>query len=487
MKCAKSRNSKNRRSSSGSLGTVPGWRAASSETIRGDAEPTWWTCSSALGRPAMKSARASRPAVCHRTCHCSCVDQVLGDLVHGPAVLEDLAVEQDRRGALDAGVLGGLGRVGDPAACRPRSRCASRTSASSAPASTARSTRSSSSGNGPDSLGWFSKSRSWNFLATSGPDSLEHDRERAGRALGVVADPAEQVERAVLDLHLAVRRRAAVRSSRRAPSRTRRRRGRGSPRRRRPRAARRPARWSARTRCRPPAPRRRRWCRAPGRAKKPPTTITSSAATTPPIIMVRRRRSCALLLLERGGGARGAVGGAVLLRHHDPSGAVGAAPNSRASRDSLVEGSQTRKSEASRSTASRAISQGYFDGGVGVVAAAAEAAAVDVHAAGPDRGDADDEQREQHRRDDGRAAGQQAQDEHQRRPRPRSTGSSWPTGCDERAGQQLVGADGGDGLGRVEQLGGAGVQPDATHDEARDETDPLLHGPDPRALSLNRD
>ena len=56
MKCAKSRNSKNSRSSSGSLGTVPGCRSASSLTIRGDAEPTWWTCSSALGRPAMKAA-----------------------------------------------------------------------------------------------------------------------------------------------------------------------------------------------------------------------------------------------------------------------------------------------------------------------------------------------------------------------------------------------------------------------------------------------
>ena len=39
MKCPKSRNSKNVRSSSRSLGTVPGWRSASSETIRGDAEP----------------------------------------------------------------------------------------------------------------------------------------------------------------------------------------------------------------------------------------------------------------------------------------------------------------------------------------------------------------------------------------------------------------------------------------------------------------
>src|SRR5689334_4178104 len=60
MKCAKSRNSKNSASASGSLGTLPGCRSASSETIRGDAEPTWCTCSSALGRPVMKSVRLTR-------------------------------------------------------------------------------------------------------------------------------------------------------------------------------------------------------------------------------------------------------------------------------------------------------------------------------------------------------------------------------------------------------------------------------------------
>ena len=37
---------------------APACRAASSATIRGDAEPTWCTCSSALGRPAMNSVVA---------------------------------------------------------------------------------------------------------------------------------------------------------------------------------------------------------------------------------------------------------------------------------------------------------------------------------------------------------------------------------------------------------------------------------------------
>ena len=56
MKCAKSVNVKKRARSSGSVGTgLSGCRPASSATIRGDADPTWWTCSSALGRPATKA------------------------------------------------------------------------------------------------------------------------------------------------------------------------------------------------------------------------------------------------------------------------------------------------------------------------------------------------------------------------------------------------------------------------------------------------
>src|SRR4051794_4315591 len=60
MKCAKSLKTKYSASASGSAGTgeVPACRAASSATIRGDADPTWWTCSSAFGRPAMKAVRA---------------------------------------------------------------------------------------------------------------------------------------------------------------------------------------------------------------------------------------------------------------------------------------------------------------------------------------------------------------------------------------------------------------------------------------------
>ena len=63
-KCAKSRNAKNSRSRSGSLGTGPsGWRSASRDTISGEAEPTWCTWSSALGRPAMNVSRVMRVIV----------------------------------------------------------------------------------------------------------------------------------------------------------------------------------------------------------------------------------------------------------------------------------------------------------------------------------------------------------------------------------------------------------------------------------------
>ena len=52
-------------SEAGSLGTVPGCRSASSETMRGEADPMWCTWSSALGSRAMKSAEITR-----RSCHC---------------------------------------------------------------------------------------------------------------------------------------------------------------------------------------------------------------------------------------------------------------------------------------------------------------------------------------------------------------------------------------------------------------------------------
>src|SRR4051794_12119472 len=65
-KCAKSRNSKKRRSSSVSTGTMPGWRMASSATIAGEADPTWRAGSSAPGRPAMNDDRSGRSCLRRR-------------------------------------------------------------------------------------------------------------------------------------------------------------------------------------------------------------------------------------------------------------------------------------------------------------------------------------------------------------------------------------------------------------------------------------
>src|SRR3954468_9042893 len=122
MKCAKSRNAKKSRSRSGSLGTVPGWRSASSLTIRGEAEPTWCTCSSALGRPATNEAsgepRVVGSVVIRRMMSGDLPEQRLGELVHGAAVLVDLAVEQHGRRALHPGVRGRLRGLLDPVLLR---------------------------------------------------------------------------------------------------------------------------------------------------------------------------------------------------------------------------------------------------------------------------------------------------------------------------------------------------------------------------------
>src|SRR5690349_2926490 len=115
MKWAKSRNVKNSRSASRSDGTpAAGWRAASSETIRGDADPTWWTCSSALGRPAMKDWRLTPRSVSGAARSAGAGEHLGGDLVHRLA-LDLLAVDEHRRGGVHAGLRRGVtGRV-DPA------------------------------------------------------------------------------------------------------------------------------------------------------------------------------------------------------------------------------------------------------------------------------------------------------------------------------------------------------------------------------------
>src|ERR671912_117675 len=111
MKWAKSRKVKNSRSSARSLGTpASGWRAASSETIRGDADPTWWTCSSALGRPAMKDWRLT-PGSVPEAPSAARAEHPRGDVVDGQALsLDDLSVDEHRRGGVDVGIGPGLAR-----------------------------------------------------------------------------------------------------------------------------------------------------------------------------------------------------------------------------------------------------------------------------------------------------------------------------------------------------------------------------------------
>ena len=128
MKCAKSRNSKNSRSSSGSLGTVPGWRAASSATIRGEAEPTWWTCSSALGRPPTKSVE--QPA------HVDAVHQPFCPISDHDAAVRRTPRRREPSWRVTPSFDRRLGGVDDPL-LEGVSSMSARTAASSAPASTA--------------------------------------------------------------------------------------------------------------------------------------------------------------------------------------------------------------------------------------------------------------------------------------------------------------------------------------------------------------
>src|SRR4051794_27205048 len=200
MKCAKSRNSKNLRSASGSLGTGPGCRSASSETIRGEAEPTWWTCSSALGSPVMKSAR-----VTHRSLSPQLLEQVVAELLDRPAVLEHLAVQQDRRRALHTGVIGRLGRSHDPVVARIGLDRVPHVGLRG-PGLDREVGELGALRERPGLAGLVLVEQIVELLRDVGAGLVEHDRERAGGADGVARGvaAAEQVEGAVLHLDLAV-------------------------------------------------------------------------------------------------------------------------------------------------------------------------------------------------------------------------------------------------------------------------------------------
>ena len=122
---------------------------------------------------------------------------------------------------------------------------------------------------------------------------------------------------------------------------------------------------------------------------------------------------------------------------------------------------------------------------VGGNAAVAEAAAVDLQAACPRRRDADDEREEEQAAHDAHGPGEQAEDQ-QGADHDLDRGQCVTDGGHDRLGEDLVGADGPDVARRVGELGQAGQQLDRTHDQARQEADPLLHDAPPYGVALNR-
>src|SRR6478609_4156928 len=201
MKWAKSRKVKNSRSASRSDGTpAAGWRAASSETIRRDADPTWWTCSSALGRPAMKDWRLTPRSVPEGT-SAARADHRLRDLGHGLG-LDRLAVDEDRRRGVDAGLGGGVARGVDPALERHVLDAGTDVGLGRAGL------------DGPlDQLVAVGERALLGRLVVEeqvveglgdlGTRLVEHHGERVGCLRRVVADPLEERERAVLDVDVA--------------------------------------------------------------------------------------------------------------------------------------------------------------------------------------------------------------------------------------------------------------------------------------------
>ncbi len=101
MKCAKSRNSKNSRSCVRvARHRRPGGARPARDDDPGEAEPTWWTCSSALGRPAMNvvEGHAGDCAVGMRLAGRELLEPVGQVLDRAP--VERLAVDEHRRRAV---------------------------------------------------------------------------------------------------------------------------------------------------------------------------------------------------------------------------------------------------------------------------------------------------------------------------------------------------------------------------------------------------
>ncbi len=200
MKCAKSRKAKKSASPSGSLGTTPGCRSASSETMRGDAEPTWCTCSSALGRREMKPASADM-ALSMSAPSGSTAGSRSATSTAAPEV-EPLPVQEDRRRQHHTGGAGGF-------ACRLEergvrgARAPPLTTPLSAPASTAHASSSASLGAGARGAGLAVEEQLVKPHRLLGVPCWRTAAQASRASPGVALS---QMERAVLHQHIPLRR-----------------------------------------------------------------------------------------------------------------------------------------------------------------------------------------------------------------------------------------------------------------------------------------
>ena len=361
----------------GRWGPSPGGGSGSSLTIRADAEPTWWTCSSALGRSRMKRARGRADRLGGHGVREPPSTRLAAQIVGGRVSAEQLAVEERGGRAVHA-------EVSWPTSSRlsPESLPAPL----SIPACTGGVVRARlpgqldqvlvARGGSRSSLGWFSNSRSRYFFPTSGPYCWSTTPIMVAPA-GVRAEGAEQDERPVLDLDLARvgegGQFGAVR-----PSRTRHRWGTGSPRRRSSGSAESAADGHAGGGCRRPARLATSLVVSRSELMMSREPMTTAIATTTPIhrqvsFGAARRRCCStqrrcrtflaeslLLSVGRGFAGHGQSDSGIVVGNERRVGAL--RERSRLSRASRVRPLPHEVPPTARAgTTSRAISHGYFE------------------------------------------------------------------------------------------------------------------------------
>ena len=145
-------------------------------------------------------------------------------------------------------------------------------------------------------------------------------------------------------------------------------------------------------------------------------------------------------------------------------------PNRMRSSDARERGRHHSHAPARAKTTSRAISWGYLVSVAPIVAAAAEAAAVDGQPAGPGLRDAEDEDHHEQRRGDGGRAGEQPEHEqHAEDDLEERQGEA--DGVGQAVREQLVGLHRALGGQRVADLGRTGVDEHDAEEDPQDEPD----------------